>query len=52
MSGIAALAIVVAVMLCVLDGITLVAHIYNLNSIKSKTVGDGQHGPARWAKMA
>lgn len=49
MSGIAALAIVVAVMFCVLGGITLVAHIYNLNSIKSKTVGDGQHGTARWA---
>ena len=49
MSGIAALAIVVAVMFCVLGGITLVAHIYNLDSIKSKTVGDGQHGTARWA---
>lgn len=49
MSGIAALAIVVAVMFCVLGGITLVAHIYNLNNIKSKTVGDGQHGTARWA---
>lgn len=49
MSGIAALAIVAAVMFCVLGGITLLAHIYNLNSIKSKTVGDGQHGTARWA---
>ncbi|MCI9448947.1 MAG: type IV secretory system conjugative DNA transfer family protein [Clostridiales bacterium] len=36
-------------MFCVLGGITVVAHIYNLNSIKSKTVGDGQHGTARWA---
>ena len=22
---------------------------YSLNNIKSKTVGDGQHGTARWA---
>ena len=36
MSGIATLAIVAAVMFCVLGGITLLAHIYNLNSIKSK----------------
>ena len=49
MFGIATLAIVAAVMFCVLGGITLLAHIYNLNSIKSKTVGDGQHGTARWA---
>lgn len=32
-----------------LGGVTLLAHIYNLNHIKSKTVGDGQHGTARWA---
>ena len=25
------------------------AHVYTLNNIKSKTVGDGQHGSARWA---
>ena len=36
-------------MFCVLGGITLLAHIYSLNNIKSKTVGDGQHGTARWA---
>lgn len=41
--------LIAAVMFCVLGGITLLAHIYNLNSIKSKTVGDGQHGSARWA---
>lgn len=29
--------------------ILLLAHIYNLNGIKSKTVGDGQHGTARFA---
>lgn len=27
----------------------MVGRIYNLNRIKSKTVGDGQHGTARWA---
>ena len=36
-------------MFCFLGGISVIAHIYNLNSIKSKTVGDGQHGTARWA---
>lgn len=41
--------IVAAIMFCVLGGITLLAHIYSLNNIKSKTVGDGQHGTARWA---
>ena len=24
--------------------------IYNLNNIKAKTVGDSQHGTARWAR--
>lgn len=49
MSGIGTLILIAAVMFCVLGGITLLAHIYNLNNIKSKTVGDGQHGTARWA---
>ena len=49
MSGITALVIVSAAMVCVLGGVTLLAHIYSLNNIKSKTVGDGQHGTARWA---
>ena len=42
------LILVGAVMFCILGGITLLAHIYNLNSIKSRTVGDGQHGTARF----
>ena len=29
--------------------LSLLADNYNLNSIKSRTVGDGQHGTARWA---
>lgn len=49
MSGIGTLIFVSTVMFCVLGGVTLLAHIYNLNNIKSKTVGDGQHGTARWA---
>lgn len=49
MSGITTLIIVATVMFCVLGGITLLAYVYNLNNIKSKTVGDGQHGTARWA---
>lgn len=40
---------VAAVMFFVLGGLSLVSHLYSLNGIKSKTVGDGQHGTARWA---
>ena len=36
-------------MFAVIGGITLISHIYNLNGIKSKTVGDGQHGTARFS---
>lgn len=49
MSGIGSLIFVSVVMFCLLSVITLITHIYNLNNIKSKTVGDGQHGTARWA---
>lgn len=49
MSGIGIVILVTVVMTCVLGGVTLLAHIYDLNGIKSKTVGDGQHGTARWA---
>lgn len=49
MSGVTILMIVGAVMLAVFALIPLLAYIYNLNHIKSKTVGDGQHGTARWA---
>ena len=52
MPNIAALITVAAVMFAALGAITLIAHIYNLNNIKSKTVGDGQHGTARWANKA
>jgi len=29
--------------------LSLIAHYYTLNGIKSRTVGDGQHGTARWS---
>lgn len=49
MSGTTTLVIVGVVMFAVLGGLTLLSHMYTLNGIKSKTVGDGQHGTARWA---
>ncbi len=36
-------------MFSVIGFLSLLAHYYTLNGIKSKTVGDGQHGTARWA---
>lgn len=38
-----------AVMFFVIGSLSLLAHYYTLNSIKSRTVGDGQHGTARFA---
>ncbi|WP_312907007.1 VirD4-like conjugal transfer protein, CD1115 family [Tissierella praeacuta] len=38
-----------ALMFSVIGGVSLIAHYYTLNGIKSKTVGDGQHGTARFA---
>lgn len=38
-----------AVMFAVIGGLSLLAHYYTLNGIKSRTVGDGQHGTARFA---
>ncbi len=50
MGGIGTLVLISVIMFAVLGAITVLAHIYNLNSIKAKTVGDGQHGTARWAR--
>lgn len=36
-------------MFVVFGGLSMLAHYYTLNGIKSKTVGDGQHGTARFA---
>lgn len=38
-----------AVMFLVIGGLSLLAHYYTLNGIKSRTVGDGQHGTARFS---
>lgn len=37
------------VMFAVIGGLSLLSHYYTLNGIKSRTVGDGQHGTARFA---
>ncbi len=52
MSGTAILIVAAAIMFCVLGGIAALSHIYGLNGIKARTVGDGQHGTARWATKA
>lgn len=49
-SSIGTLVLISLIMLVVLGMISVLAHIYNLNNIKAKTVGDGQHGTARWAR--
>jgi type IV secretion system protein VirD4 len=38
-----------AIMFSVIGGLSILAHYYTLNGIKSRTVGDGQHGVARFA---
>jgi type IV secretion system protein VirD4 len=43
------LIVAAAVMFFVIGGLSLLAHYYTLNGIKSRTVGDGQHGTARFA---
>lgn len=35
-------------MFIVIGGLSMIAHFYTLNGIRSKTVGDGQHGVARF----
>lgn len=37
------------IMVLVIGGLAMLSHHYTLNGIKSRTVGDGQHGTARWA---
>lgn len=43
------LIVICGLMLGILGLISAASHMYNLNGIKSKTVGDGQHGAARFA---
>lgn len=49
MGSIITLIIIALIMFVVLSMVSVLAHIYSLN-IKAKTVGDGQHGTARWAR--
>ena len=42
------LIVVGAIMFLVIGGLAFLSHYYTLDGIKSKTVGDGQHGTARW----
>ena len=38
-----------AAMFLTIGGLSMMSHHYTLGNIKSRTVGDGQHGTARWA---
>lgn len=49
MQPVVMLILIGAGMFAVIGGISLLAHYYTLNGIKSRTVGDGQHGTARFA---
>lgn len=49
MQSVTMLLVMGSVMFAVIGGISMLAHYYTLNGIKSKTVGDGQHGTARFA---
>ena len=48
-SNVAMLIGVGGIMALVIGGLAMLSHHYTLNGIKSRTVGDGQHGTARWA---
>lgn len=48
-SGIITLIIATGTMFAMLIIISTVGNYYSLNRIKDKTVGQGQHGTARWA---
>lgn len=49
MSDLWLLIAVAGVVLLVFGGISVLSNSYTLNGIKARTVGDGQHGTARWA---
>ena len=49
MSDLWLLMAVAGAVLLVFGGISVLSNNYTLNGIKSRTVGDGQHGTARWA---
>ena len=49
MNGVYLLILAAGAMAAVFFFITVTAQRHTLNSIKDKTVGNGQHGTARWA---
>jgi type IV secretion system protein VirD4 len=51
-SQVITLIIAASIIFTVLGLISMLSHIFSLNNIKSKTVGDGQHGTARFATTA
>lgn len=48
-SQVALLIVSATVMSMTIGGLSLLSYHYTLSGIKSRTVGDGQHGTARWA---
>ena len=48
-SNVAMLIGIGGIMVLVIGSLAMLSHHYTLNGIKSRTVGDGQHGTARWA---
>ncbi len=52
MQSITVLIVAGAVMFAVVGGLALLAHYYTLDGIKGRTVGNGQHGTARFATKA
>ena len=49
MGSVAILIIAGGIMFAVIGGLSILSHYYTLDGIKSRTVGDGQHGTARFA---
>jgi type IV secretion system protein VirD4 len=48
-SGIEIMIVAVLLLFAFIAGVMSLSNRYNLNNIKNKTVGNGQHGTARWA---
>ena len=48
-SGLVIMTLAGGAMLAFVGIMSYLSNSYNLNRIKSKTTGDGQHGSARWA---
>lgn len=48
--GVIIMIIAVILLFAFIGAVMALSNRYNLNNIKNKTVGDGQHGTARWAK--